>query len=147
MQHLIWVCIVCQCPSRMRHLIKVYTVYLNYRKLRVKWNNLKSLFRTIFQADGDSRPTSTLSALIVKGDWIHLVDFLPFCTREITFVTSCLHSCTSNPFWKGVYSKMQEFAPLFSLKYNSNKYYKMLSAAFVIGPTLSLLVATFVVCW
>ena len=32
--------------------------------------------------------------------------------REITFVTSYLHSYTSVPFWKGVCSKSKEFAPL-----------------------------------
>ena len=33
------------------------------------------------------------------------LDFLPFFTREATFVTSCLLACISNPFWKGVFSK------------------------------------------
>ena len=37
--------------------------------------------------------------------------FLPLFMREITFVTSCLCSCTSKPFGKGVYSKMEEFTP------------------------------------
>ena len=35
---------------RMRHLISVITVCLNYRKLTVEWNSLKSPFRTIFPA-------------------------------------------------------------------------------------------------
>ena len=36
--------------SRMLHLTRVWTVCLNYRKLRVKWNSLKSQVRTIFSA-------------------------------------------------------------------------------------------------
>ena len=39
------------------------------------------------------------------------LDFLPFCIREITLVTSCLLSNISSPFWKGIYSKRKEFAP------------------------------------
>ena len=31
--------------------------------------------------------------------------------RETTFVTSCLHSWSTIPLWKGVYSKRKEFAP------------------------------------
>ena len=44
--------------------------------------------------------------------WKHLIDFLPFFTRETTFVTSWLFSCTTSPFWKWVYSKRKEFAPI-----------------------------------
>ena len=36
------------------------------------------------------------------GDWIHLVDNQPFCTREITFVTSCFSSLHTEPLLKGV---------------------------------------------
>ena len=36
------------------------------------------------------------------GDWIHLVDNQPFCTREITFVTSCFSSLHTEPILKGV---------------------------------------------
>ena len=35
---------------RTRRLIRVCTVCFNYRKLRIKWNNLTSPFRTIFPA-------------------------------------------------------------------------------------------------
>ena len=35
-----------------------------------------------------------------------------FFTRDTTFVTSCLLSCTSNSFWKGAKSEMKEFAPI-----------------------------------
>ena len=35
--------------SRPRHLIRVCTLFFNYRKLRVKWNSFKSPLRTIFQ--------------------------------------------------------------------------------------------------
>ena len=41
-----------------------------------------------------------------------LVDFPPFLSREINFIFFCLLSCTPSPFWKGVYSKRKEFAPL-----------------------------------
>ena len=37
--------------------------------------------------------------------------FPSYFTREKTFVTSCLLSYTTSPFWKGVYSKREEFAP------------------------------------
>ena len=46
-----------------------------------------------------------------SGEWIHLVDFPSFLTRETTFVTSYLPSWTSSLFWKRICSKMQEFAP------------------------------------
>ena len=46
-----------------------------------------------------------------SGEWIHLVDFPSFLTRETTFVTSYLPSWTSGLFWKRICSKMQEFAP------------------------------------
>ena len=36
--------------GRTRHQIRVCTVCLNYKKLRVKWISLKSPFRTIFSA-------------------------------------------------------------------------------------------------
>ena len=48
---------------------------------------------------------------ILQGDWIHLIDFLPFFTREITFVASCLVFSSPSPFWKEVCSKRKEFAP------------------------------------
>ena len=51
---------------RTRRLIRVCTVCLNYRKLRVKWNNLKSPFMTIFSVftQRQFRPISAVSALI-----------------------------------------------------------------------------------
>ena len=42
--------------------------------------------------------------------WILIEDFLPFFTREATFVTSWLLFCVSSPFWKGVYSKRREYS-------------------------------------
>ena len=45
------------------------------------------------------------------GDFIHLVDVLPFCTRKTTFVTSALLFYTPVFFWKGVYCNRKEFAP------------------------------------
>ena len=33
---------------------------------------------------------------------MHLIDFQPFCIREITFVTSCLFSCTPSISEKGL---------------------------------------------
>ena len=41
-----------------------------------------------------------------------MVDFLPFYTRELNFVTSCLRSSASSPFWKGAYTKGKEFFPV-----------------------------------
>ena len=38
------------------------------------------------------------SAVCVKGDNLYSLDFLPFVSREITFVTSCLFSCTLSSF-------------------------------------------------
>ena len=37
-------------------------------------------------------------------DWMHLVDFLPYFTKEITFLTSSLVSYMTPP-------KMKEFSP------------------------------------
>ena len=56
--------------------------------------------------------SSTSILTQASGHRIHLINFPPCLTREITFVTSCLRSCTSNPFWKGVYSERKEFAPM-----------------------------------
>ena len=44
--------------------------------------------------------------------------FLPFYTRETTFVSSCLHSCTSVPSWKAsTYKKFaQKESKLFSFR-------------------------------
>ena len=39
----------------------------------------------------------------IKG--LHMVDFPTVFTREVIFVTSCLLSCTPNPFWKGLLYK------------------------------------------
>ena len=39
-----------------------------------------------------------------KTDLILVVDFQSFITRETTFVTSCLLSCSPSFFWKGIYS-------------------------------------------
>ena len=43
---------------------------------------------------------------------MHLVDFPSCFTRETTFVISYLLFCTPSPFWKGVYPKWKEFAPI-----------------------------------
>ena len=48
----------------------------------------------------------------ISGDWIYIIDFLPFFARETTFVTSCLFSCAPNPLWKRVCSKRKEYVPL-----------------------------------
>ena len=50
---------------RTWRLIRICIVCLNYRKLRVKWNDCKFPFRTIFPAHRDNRPTSVVSALII----------------------------------------------------------------------------------
>ena len=50
---------------RTWRLIRICIVCLNYRKLRVKWNDFKFPFRTIFPAHRDNRPTSVVSALII----------------------------------------------------------------------------------
>ena len=41
-----------------------------------------------------------------------MVDFPPSFTREITFVTSCLLSCTQNPFLKKDLLKIKDLLPL-----------------------------------
>ena len=46
---------------------------------------------------------------ILRG-WIHLVDFPPFCKGEKTFLTSCLPSYIPSLVWKGIFSKMKDFA-------------------------------------
>ena len=47
----------------------------------------------------------------VQGDWMQLVDFLPFLARETTVMASCYFYCTPTPFWKGVYSHKKEMFP------------------------------------
>ena len=42
---------------------------------------------------------------------IHFVDFLPFYTREATFVTSCMSLSTPKPFWKGSTLKGKNLLP------------------------------------
>ena len=41
-----------------------------------------------------------LTTLWTTGPWL-----LPYFTREMTFVTFCLFSCTPDPFRKGIHSK------------------------------------------
>ena len=41
---------------------------------------------------------SSFQPLFTSRHWIHLANFLPFLTRETTFVSSCLLSCTPIPF-------------------------------------------------
>ena len=109
---------------RMRHLIRVYTVCLNDRKVRFKW---QSPFRTVFFFN---LHLETISPLMTSGhmtfiqlrlnvdatSWRcltlrrHYINVMcqlgcqcfdsTVCTREIAWVTSCLHSCTPNRFWK-----------------------------------------------
>ena len=52
----------------------------------------------------------SMDLALSQGEWIYLVDFLPFFTRKTTLVTSCLLSCVCIPF-RGVYFKRKEFAP------------------------------------
>ena len=45
---------------------------------------------------------SIFLALLKTG---YTVNYLPFCIRKTTFMTSCLLSCTPSPFCKMIYSK------------------------------------------
>ena len=50
--------------------------------------------------------------VLLEGLDAHKIIFIAiFSARETVFMTSCLLSCTSSPFWKGVFSKSKEFAP------------------------------------
>ena len=50
---------------KTRHLIRVCTVCLNYGKLRVKWNSLKTPIKSFAQLSlRDNQPTSAVSAFI-----------------------------------------------------------------------------------
>ena len=51
--------------QRMRPLITVCTVCLNYRKLKVKWNSLKSPFRTIFPAYTQRQSTNNAASALI----------------------------------------------------------------------------------
>ena len=42
--------------------------------------------------------------MCVEGGGVHLLQLQPFVTRNTTFVTSCLLTCTQIRFWRGVYS-------------------------------------------
>ena len=53
--------------NRTQRLIRNYTICLNYGKLRVKWNNLKSPFTTISQPTLREIDPTVLSVL-----WLHL---------------------------------------------------------------------------
>ena len=46
------------------------------------------------------------------NDWIHLIEFPPFYKGE-HFCDLLLLSCTPNFFWKGVYSKNNQYVPSF----------------------------------
>ena len=73
-------CKLCRPRSgrRMWHLIRVYTICLKYRNLRVKRNSLHS--RPFSQHTLDNRPISAVSALILP--W-HLVGCFPLNYRFI----------------------------------------------------------------
>ena len=53
--------------QRTRRLIKVCTVCLNYRKLRVKWNSFKSPFRTILQVYTQETVYGSTRAVRTRG--------------------------------------------------------------------------------
>ena len=93
----------------VRRLIRVCTVCVNHRKIRAKWNSLKSPFRTIFPAYTQRQTT-------------HLY------YQCFDFVSYRLLSCTSNPFWKGVYSKRKYFTPKWKRFYSESKEFALRGA-------------------
>ena len=85
------------------------------RQILVRKTSLSRSDLTFCQAWSGSKLFAKVSSRRLKsplaGNWIHLVDFPTFFTRKITFVTSCLLSCTPNFFFpKRVHPKRKEFA-------------------------------------
>ena len=100
----------------MRRLIKVCTVCLNYKKLRVKWNSLKSPLRIIFPLR-DNSPNSDVSTLIQK---------------EIGVQEADRKSQKLSPFSKMaeiylVYPFILKDLDIFTLKYRWNRSLKKLA--------------------
>ena len=75
-----------------------------------KQQHKKKAFIAYIGNIGPDQHTHLRSLIKAVVNWIHLVNFLPVLTREATFASSRLLYCSPIPFWKGVYSKRQEFA-------------------------------------
>ena len=73
-------------------------MYLSW-DTRHKWTKLKHDWYTCtpFYWVVSKHRSANHAPSLALGDWMHFVDFPPFCTREVTFVTFCLRSCTSSP--------------------------------------------------
>ena len=110
-------CERCWKERRCRSIQACYSVYSPLQQ--------SSLHRQIISIQADLRPWLFVNDISLKCLFsyiehyifsekefyralIHLANFMPFCSRETTFVTSCLPSCTPSPFWKGT-SKRKEF--------------------------------------
>ena len=83
-------------------------------KLSAKQTVHMKMPRLIFSKEKKNRMLQILLGVL----WLRGLITPAIFTRETTLVTSCLLSCTPNPFWKGVYSKKERICSnyLFSFK-------------------------------
>ena len=118
-----------------------WPVYLMWAQAITSWRHILSHLRLIrlkLYFNSNVITSFRESTTDLKGNWLQMVDFLPFLIRETTSVTSWLLSCTSNPFWKGVCSKRKEFAS------RGNIFFPLRVDSFSEGNKTILIIVSFV---